>query len=72
MGAHVLFLCLQWLRNVQCALGLGGFLGRHLYSSNRVAGGHRRIPARWVEAEPMTAIITMRIKKAAVGKTTRD
>ena len=40
------FLALQWLRNVQCALGLGGFLGAAPIYSNRVAGGRRHYPVR--------------------------
>ncbi len=40
------FLALPWVRNVECALGLGGFLGAAPIYSNGVAGGRRHKPAR--------------------------
>src|SRR5258707_8456781 len=40
------FLALPWVRNVECALGLGGFLGAAPIYSNGVAGRRRHNPAR--------------------------
>src|SRR5229473_6864127 len=40
------FLALAWVRNVECALGLGGFLGAAPIYSNGVAGRRRHHPAR--------------------------
>ena len=40
------FLALPGVANVECALGLGGFLGAAPIYSNRVAGARRHKPAR--------------------------